>query len=668
MRRHIMSHSLLLCWLAMFGNTVEPDTVSGKIHELTGVEVTASAAPKSLTSSAPVHVLDAEKLKVTGVTDISDALYRMPGVTLRDYGGAGGLKTVSVRGFGAGHTAVVYDGITLSDCQSGQIDVSRYSLDNIGSLSMVIGDNDDIFIPARAAASAATLSVSSLTLPEFGDSLVHFTGQMRVGSFGNVNPFFRLGKNPGERVALSVTGEFIHTDNDYPFTLKNGASTSRERRNNSMMNSGHAEINAGVKLTARSSLKGKVYYYDNGRHLPGPVIYYNDVNHEKLRERNFFTQLQYRNVINGKWSVLGNAKFNWAASLYHDEKGIYPGGVLDQNYWQREAYASGCVLFMPDDRWAVDYSADYSYNNLNSNLPNDNRPYRNSVLQSLTARYRYGSLSIMARALYSVYLNGAKAGDEARDASRFSPSLSLSWQPFSQRTLFLRASYKNIFRVASFSEAYFDHYGSSDLSPESTDQINVGFTYQAPALSWMPELAMTVDGYMNHIKDKIVAIPYNMFVWQMMNLGKVRMLGLDLTLNASVRLSRKQSLLFAGNYSYQRAQPRTDRLAPDWMKQVAYTPLNSGGISLSYENQWVNVSIHGTGVSARYATNSNSPDTRIPGYMEFGMSAYRTFRFRANSIELRADLINMFDKQYEVIARYPMPGRSWLFSIRYSLN
>ena len=76
-----------------------------------------------------------------GVTDVADALHRIPGVTLRDYGGAGGMKTVSVRGFGAKHTGVSYDGIMLSDCQSGEIDLSRYSLDNVDQLSLVIGDN-----------------------------------------------------------------------------------------------------------------------------------------------------------------------------------------------------------------------------------------------------------------------------------------------------------------------------------------------------------------------------------------------------------------------------------------------------------------------------------------------------------------------------------------------
>ena len=71
---------------------------------------------------------------------------RLPGVNLRDYGGVSGLKTVSVRGLGSEHTAVIYDGVSLSDCQSGQIDLSRYSIDNVRSLSLYSGDNDDIFL------------------------------------------------------------------------------------------------------------------------------------------------------------------------------------------------------------------------------------------------------------------------------------------------------------------------------------------------------------------------------------------------------------------------------------------------------------------------------------------------------------------------------------------
>ena len=59
-----------------------------------------------LTSTSPLQLLDKGDMLRLGVTDMADALHRMPGINLRDYGGAGGMKTVAVRGFGAGHTAV----------------------------------------------------------------------------------------------------------------------------------------------------------------------------------------------------------------------------------------------------------------------------------------------------------------------------------------------------------------------------------------------------------------------------------------------------------------------------------------------------------------------------------------------------------------------------------
>ena len=95
------------------------------------VTVTETRHSHALKSTAPMHVIDRHDMSVMGITDMADALHRLPGITLRDYGGAGGMKTVSVRGFGTKHTGVSYDGVMLSECQSGEIDLSRYSLDNV---------------------------------------------------------------------------------------------------------------------------------------------------------------------------------------------------------------------------------------------------------------------------------------------------------------------------------------------------------------------------------------------------------------------------------------------------------------------------------------------------------------------------------------------------------
>lgn len=641
------------------------DTAGRSLQEF---EVVSERVRREVTSTAPLFNLTSERMKTMGVTDISDALHRLPGINIRDYGGAGGMKTVSVRGFGTTHTGVIYDGIVLSDCQSGKIDLSRYSLDNVGRLSLIVGDNSDIFVPAKASASAASIIISSMSVPGPMDSLWHVTGQMRFGSFGTYNPYFKVGKSLTPKFSFSVIGEYTHAKNDYPFTLENGKLVTRERRNNSMMNSWHGEINTRWRLTPASMLDAKVYYYDNNRQLPGPVILYNPICHEKLRDRNFFGQLTYKNLSLSKFSFQGLAKFNWDASLYHDEDGKYPGGILDEDYFQREVYVSGSALYVPTDKLAFNYSADYFYNNLTTNQMEVVGPWRHSVLQSFTGKFQNSWLLATARLLWSIYDNGVKEGISSKDENKLSPSLSVSVQPMRNRLFFIRASYKNIFRMPTFNETYYFRMGSTSLKPEDTDQFNLGLTWQYNSTNWLNALVLTGDVYYNNVKDKIVALPMNMFIWTMTNMDKARAFGADVTASATFNIARGQNLVFAGNYSWQRVQPRTSPKDPDYNKQVAYTPIHSGAASLSWENPWVDVVVHTTGASDRYGTNSNLPITRIKGYMEMGAALIRSFKIKRNTIDLRFDMTNILDTQYEIVGNYPMPGRAWKFTLTYKYN
>lgn len=663
------------------GATAQTDTITGRVHQLEGVTVTRSMRQRVLTSTAPLQLLDRQDMLAMGVTDMADALNRIPGITLRDYGGAGGMKTVAVRGFGAKHTGVSYDGIMLSDCQSGEIDLSRYSLDNVETLSLVIGDNDDIFIPARQAASSAVLHIQTLPLPD-GDSRAHVTAQLKAGSFGFVSPFVRYAQSLSRRLALSATGEYTYAENDYPYDIQNVSITMHSRRTNSRMNSGHGELNLAWLPTDASHLTAKVYYYDNARQLPGIVRYYTNLSGENLHDRNFFAQLGWQTRWGGQWALKTQAKVNWNESVYRDK--LMPSAINDASYWQREYYASAALLFVPTERWAFDYSADYAYNNLNGSSWRTiiGRPFRHSVLQSVTAKYTGGRWTVTGRLLHSLYLNQQKCDDDAdnelqasrtdiqqnsaRNMRRLSPSLSLAYRLAEDEALYVRASYKNIFRSPTFNESYYYHYGSTDLKPESTHQWNVGVTY-ATHLSQQTAATLTLDAYMNKVKDMIVAVPYNMFVWRCINVGRVRSIGLDATLRLDHRFSLRHRLLLAGSYSLQKVQNRTNPESDNYNKQIAYMPEHTASGSMAYENPWVNLSLHATAVSCRWPNNEHYPSTMIEGYADVGVTAYRQFRVGRHQMELRGDVKNLFDKQYYIVARYPMPGRSWMMTVNYKL-
>ncbi len=647
---------LMSLWLSMGVQTIvcaQTDTL--RTHRLDGVVVVGDNRQRQLTSTSPLQAIDRTEMQHLGVVDMADALHRLPGITLRDYGGAGGMKTVSVRGFGAQHTGVSYDGILLGESQGGEIDVARYSLANVRTVKLTIGDNDDIFIPARQAASAAVLSIETMgEIPI--DRRVHLTTQVKWGSFGYVSPYLRYVQRLSERLTLSVTGEYTYGENDYPFTLVNGTLKTREYRTNSRMSSGHGEVDIHWQANSRNRLWAKAYYYDNDRQLPGIVRYYTNVCGERLHDRNFFAQARWiTQSRDGKWMVKANGKFNWATSHYEDT--LMVDRRNDAQYWQREAYASAAVMWMPGKDWAVDYSADYIYNNLNgTNIATSGHPYRHSVLQSVTAKWTHGRWVAMGRLLGSVYLNS-----EARNARRLSPSLSLSYKPMEREDLYLRVSYKDIFRMPTFNENYYFHYGSTDIEPEKTRQCNIGVTW---GKTWTERMRtqLTVDGYCGRVSDKIVGVPYNMFIWRTVNVGKVDVRGLDVSMKAAYRLGQNQSLELSGSYSWQDVLNHTDETSANYGKQIAYMPHHTGSLAVGWQNPWVNLSLHGAGVSSRWANNNHYEGTGIAGYWDLGLTAYRTFR----RWEVRADVKNLLDKQYEIVGHYPMPGISWQVSLKYS--
>ena len=100
---------------------------------------------------------------------------------------------------------------------------------------------------------------------------------------------------------------------------------------------------------------------------------------------------------------------------------------------------------------------------------------------------------------------------------------------------------------------------------------------------------------------------------------------------------------------------------------MAYIPENSGSASVTWLNPWADLALHTTACGSRFTANSNFAETRLSGYADFGVTLSRKLQFGKYSMEGRFDILNIFDKQYEIVARYPMPGRSWRFTVEFNM-
>ena len=331
--------------IPLFAQQQKVDTT----HTYSIPEITVSDIyqTREVRSTAPLQVFSKDALKNLHALQVSDAVKHFAGVTVKDYGGIGGLKTVSIRSLGAQHTAVGYDGITLTDCQTGQIDIGRFSLDNVDQLSLSNGQSDNIFQPARFFAAAGILNIQTLLLLE-----------------QQFNKTWRM----------SVNGEWMSSDGHYPYTLRYGSAegdlSSREKRKNTDVQTFRAEAGLYGNFSDKEQWRLKAYYFQSSRGLPKATTFYNDHSTQHLWDKNTFIQSQYKKEFSQQWVFQTSAKWNWSYQRYLDPDTKNSLKKTENSYYQQEYYLSASVLYRLLNNLSFSLSTDGSINTMNADLNN----------------------------------------------------------------------------------------------------------------------------------------------------------------------------------------------------------------------------------------------------------------------------------------------------------
>ena len=77
----------------------------------------------------------------------------------------------------------------------------------------------------------------------------------------------------------------------------------------------------------------------------------------------------------------------------------------------------------------------------------------------------------------------------------------------------------------------------------------------------------------------------------------------------------------------------------------------------------MNCVAHLTFATSRWATAAHTSGTLLPAYTDAGFGIYQQFATGSVRWEARAELVNAFGTDYQVIARYPMPGRAYKLTL-----
>lgn len=643
-------------------------TDSATVHQVEEVTVKEFLHTQKTRSAMPVQVFDETTINSLNALQVSDVAKHFSGVIVKDYGGVGGMKTVSVRGFGAAHTGVSYDGIVLGDAQTGQVDIGRFSLDNVSAISLTNGQSNDMLQTARSYASSGLLDIRHQK-PIFQENKNYSVNlHLKTGSFGYINPSALINNRWSKTVSSSISGEYLTTDGDYPFVLNNEKNNETHNRKNSDVESFRIEPAFFFNFNESSELSVRTYYFQSERGLPGSVILYNpNSSQQRLWDKNFFSQAQYKHQFTNKLSFLANGKFNWSYQNYIDNVSYNPQAY---SYYQWEYYASGTLLYRLFPSVSISFANDGFVNKMNATLDNFAYPTRYSWLSAFAAKYVNERFTISANALATIVHNEVKQGESGKNDQRITPAVSVSYKPFLTEEFRIRAFYKEIFRLPTFNDLYYDQLGKKDIQPEYTKQYNIGITWHKEFDKNDSYINFSIDGYYNKVKDKIIAVPKkDLFFPTIENKGLVNIKGVDITTDICFTPHKSTKITVLGNYTYQNILDKTDSGSKTYNNKLPYTPNHTGACSFiaHFPAIQTTASYNAVFSSNRYYTNQNDNTNMLTGYADQSISLQKTCNLKNTQLSVLAELLNFMDKQYYIVNGYPMQGRSFRVSLSIKL-
>jgi len=646
-------------------NLVLAQTDSTK--HLKEVPVTAIPAPKVL-SITPSQQLTRKDFARYSAFNVADAVRNFAGVNVKDYGGIGGLKTISVRSLGTNHTAVLFDGVQINDAQTGQIDLSKFNLNNVEEITLYNGQPDNLLQPARAFASASVLSIKTIRPGLTPGKPYQIQAGVKGGSFGLINPYLQWQQRISNNWQLVLNSNYIGANGRYKYKVDGDASDTLAIRKNGNVHSLQTDVALYYSKTDSSKFNIHLNYYNAKRGLPGPVIFYSELHGQHLNNNDLFVQAGYQHIWKNSLKLLLNSKVSQLKTRYLDSPYFNTKGYILENYKQREAYQSAALSYAITNDWEISYAIDASYTTVDADINKYAYPARFTLLNVLASSFKVGKWQLQGNLLQTNIHESVQKGAAFQQKAVLSPTLVATVQPFSEPNFKLRAFYKNAFRAPTLDELYYYAAVERIIKPEFVYQYDLGATYSKNLNGFLEYVVLTADAYYNNVHNKILAVPSrNPAVFSFSNLGKVDIRGLDVGFRSQTRLYNGWQASLNVNYTYQYAVDVSDPTAATYKQQIPYTPKNTLAFNAGANYKDLGIYFNQVVSAGRYYTGTKQPEYLVPGYALSDASAVYKFISGKTPVTTSLEVNNLFNKNYSIIRSYPMPGRSYRLSFQITI-
>lgn len=601
------------------------------VEQLMPVEVTAKRLSPFAIGARTTN-FDSTLIELNALPSLAELINNYTSIAVKSYGGSM-LSTISFRGTGPSHTAVLWHGVNISYPMLGQSDLSLLSLALNDKAVIQHGTGSALY---GSGSLGGTISLSNSEASS-GTSL---SLSQWFGSFGTLKNEINA-SYANDKFFIKVKTLYDKSDNDFHFintTMPGLPTETQEGANYKMFGS---SLESGVKIAKRSQIRLSVQYFNADRNLQPSM----NANVEPDNQEDENIRIKTKYSLRGEQSSL-----NISYAYLHDVIGFNGEKTYADQQVIRAEYEQGLLTWLN-----LNLAGDYNFIKIKS-------PFYTDEITSENRANLWASLLVnpIERLVLSINLRQSFNPDYGIP---FTPSLGAEYLLLnnSNHSFYLKTQISKGFRVPTLNERFWQPGGNPNLSSEESFSTEFGFEGQTKNEI---ELTYGLTGYRMWVDNWIMWSPQGSF-WSPENIKYVDVYGLEATGGVGHKISSAQ-VNWTLNYAFTRSINRTglDQFDRSVDKQLAYVPIHKTTLTSNTTLDSWSMLINAAYTSERFVTADN--ENSLPGYVLVNLRLGKSFRKGKYIFGGHANINNLLNTNYQSIENRAMPGINFMLGLTVS--
>ena len=582
--------------------------------------------------------IDSSIIKNYSQGSLAEILSENSNIFIKSYG-MGGTATPSFRGTGASQTVIDWNGININSPMLGQSDLSL----------IPVGLMDDIQIYFGGASmslnSGGIGGIINLETKPYWKNETLISISTGMGSFGRYSGLVKI--KIGNVSFQSVTKYFFQSaENDFRYLNKEFSSVPLwETRINSQVTQ-QGLIQEFYYRRPKSVSSAKIWYQSTYRNLPASLLTQQTNSDEKQFDESLRALLTH-DLLHGKTDISFTGailfdRLNYSNSLASINSSNLSETIILKAGLENRIWNNVKLKIILNEELNIIKSNNY-----------DKNATRNISTMTASAESngagRLGALVLFREIVDNNYflVPDFTAG--------------LQFRIVEEKEYFLKGNISKNSKIPTMNDMFWVPGGNPDLKNEYAFMYEL--TYEMnQKISDPLKFKYDISIFHNSIKNMIQWHPGQYSYWTADNIQKVNSTGLESSVSLVYSLNNLTSGLNTG-YSFTKAIAGGSLADNDISggKQLLYIPENqfNATFRIGYKNFYSYWVTNFTG--KRYITVDNSK--YLPGYLVNNICIGIKIPLTGNSIDLNFSVDNLFSANYQSIAYYPLPGRSFFLKI-----